>query len=519
MYAQGYIRQRDKVLIVGLGGAPDVQCALYNKAKTVDVVEINKDSIAAVTGPFDEYLGGVGSDPRVTFHERDGRSFAHGASGEGYDLIQLSGVDTKQALASGALALAENHLYTREAFRDYLDALSPTGVLVIGRFGDTEAIRLSNTALDVLRGRGVENPEDHIIVTKNGVLIGVVVSPTPFSQEDVALLRAKYEKPNLKRQHGVGIFFYEWYEFPLHSPPIIAYSPFDATKNPAPHTIPAVFAASRAGKSKEYEAGFALDVSPTDDDRPFFFDVFRYDTLGAWFHTHVKILCLLIGSLLFFSVALIVAPVWRLRRGMSQSAGLLTPMFFGGIGLAFLLVEVWMLHRFAMYLGHQTYSMSVVLSTLLVASGIGAWVGERQWPDTTRRVSIGVSAIVTMVVLGLLVLPPLQDATWGMSVTVRGAIAMAYVAPIGFFMGFPFPAGLRWVNRVAPSAVPWAIGINAFASVLSTALVIPLSLFFGYKAVLFVGLGLYGVALIAAVAMRKAQKSEAGVEQVGAPAT
>lgn len=505
LYSQGYFRQRDKVLVVGLGGAPDVQCALYNQAQSVDVVEINEDSIAAVTGPFSDYLGGVGKDPRVSFYERDGRSFAHGAKGRGYDLIQLSGVDTKQGLASGALALAENHLYTREAFEDYLQALAPSGVIAITRFGDIEAVRLANTAMEVLRELGEERPEDHVVVLKNGVLVGVLVARTPFSREDVARLREQFEKPDLRRDFGVAIFFYEWHGFPLRERPTIAYSPFDELASPHPDSIPAVFAAARAGKSREYEAASPWDVTATDDDHPFFFDVFRYDTSKAWGYDHVKILLVLLGSLLFFSVLLIVAPIWSLRRGMSSSSKRLAPIFFGSIGFAFLLVEVWMLHRFAMYLGHQTYSMSVVLATLLVASGVGAWFGERTWPNTRTRVVIGVFCIVALVIVGLAVLPSVQNATWSTSVFVRAAVTMAYIAPIGFFMGFPFPAGLRWMNEVAPTAVPWSIGINAFASVLSTTAVIPLSLFLGYQVVVFIGVALYGVALVAALGMGSRQ--------------
>src|SRR6185295_10076591 len=133
---------RKRVLVIGLGGGMDVQCALFHGAESVDVVEINPDSIAAVRGPFNEWTGGIGSNPRVTYHLGDGRSFAHRLRTGGYDVIQLSGVDTKNAASSGGLALSENTLYTEEAFADYLRNLNPNGVLSIVRFSDAEAVRL-----------------------------------------------------------------------------------------------------------------------------------------------------------------------------------------------------------------------------------------------------------------------------------------------------------------------------------------------------------------------------------------
>ena len=87
VFAQAYFRPRLKVLVIGLGGGPDVQCALYNGAEEVDAVEINPDSIRAVRGPFNELLGGIGTDERVRYHNRDGRSFVHGSKHGDFDLI------------------------------------------------------------------------------------------------------------------------------------------------------------------------------------------------------------------------------------------------------------------------------------------------------------------------------------------------------------------------------------------------------------------------------------------------
>ena len=62
----------------------------------------------------------------------EGRSFVR-RSREQYDAILSVHTISNAAIASGALALAENYVLTREAFVDYLDHLTPDGVLYVVR--------------------------------------------------------------------------------------------------------------------------------------------------------------------------------------------------------------------------------------------------------------------------------------------------------------------------------------------------------------------------------------------------
>jgi hypothetical protein len=172
------------------------------------------------------------------------------------------------------------------------------------------------------------------------------------------------------------------------------------------------------------------------------------------------------------------------------------------VGLAYLLVEVWMLNRFSMYLGHQTYGLSVVLSTLLVSSGFGAWLSGRLLPDFRRRALIGCGLIVLLLVAGMFLLSDVIETTWHWHRIPRVLLTGALVATAGLAMGIPFVAGLNWIQRTYPTTVPWCIGINGFASVLATVLVIPLALWFGYPTILTVGIGLYALAFVVAVSMR-----------------
>jgi hypothetical protein len=499
LWGQAYFAPRKRVLVIGLGGGMDVQCARFNGATAVDVAEINPDSIAAIRGPFNDWLGGIGRDPHVVYHLADGRSFAHRQADGAYDLVQLSGVDTKNSASSGGLALSENTLYTVEAFVDYLRNLSDDGVLSIVRFSDMEAVRLCNTAVTALRRLGVTHPEDHVAVYDSTYIRGVIVRKTAFSPAEVALLAARFPLAERAPQpYGVDIFFYSAMGMDFRIPPALEYAPGRV----APGYSSQYFTALRAGTEQDYVKAFPFDATPTVDDRPFFFDVFRYPGLSALAYPHVRGLAGVLVAMLVLGLGLVLLPV-LLSRFPVRGVPLAATLFFTSVGLAYLFVEVWLIHRFAMYLGHQSYSLGVVLSALLLSTGLGAALGERSGESHRRSIATGVAGIVVVLLLGKLVVPALQEGTASASFFFRVLVTVTYAGMLGVFMGRPFPSGLRWAQGRAPEAVPWYIGINGFASVLATLAVIPLSHALGYEAVMLTGGALYALAVVASAAMRE----------------
>jgi hypothetical protein len=487
-WGQAYFTPRARVLVIGLGGGMDVQCALYNGARSVDVVEINPDSIAAVRGPFDEWVGGIGSHPSVRFHLGDGRRFAR-RTRESYDVIQLSGVDTKNSASSGGLALSENTLYTLEAFGDYLEHLNPGGVLSIVRFSDAEAVRLSSTAAEALRSFGVVQPERHLVVFENGYVRSVLVGKSPFTDGEVRSLEERF-RPVPGEPYGIGIFFYESFGMDFRTPSHLAYAPGRPSSGPAA----AYVAAETAGAGREFLRAYEFDATPATDDRPFFFDVFRYRGPGALTLPHVKVLASVLATVLALAAALLLFPA--VRGGFPRATSLSgRSTFFAAVGLAYLFVEVWLIHTFAIYLGHQTYSLGLVLFALLAASGAGATLSERLNPR--RGVVVGVAGIVLVLALGQLALPWVLGRTAAFPFAARAALAALYTSALGAFMGLPFALGLASLRPELEKIVPWCIGLNGFASVVATLAVVPVSHAFGYRSVMLLGASLYVLAALA----------------------
>lgn len=488
-YGQGYYVRRPRVLVIGLGGAPDVQCALYHGAEAVDVVEINEDSIAAVRGKFNRWLGGVGSDPRVRYFHRDGRSYIRSTT-ERYDLIQMSGVDTKNLMASGALALSENHLYTREALGDFFDHLRPGGAISLMRFGEAEQVRLANTAISILRERGIGGGAHHVGLLNTGVLNGVIIRREPWNEADARALDSLLHPVPFR---GARVYYYSLNAVPLDTPATVTWLPFVGVRdNPGRFMVEAA-----AGRAERFAENFASKITPATDDRPFFFDVYRYDLASTWSTYHVRALMTLLATMLALAVLLVLLPVLVRRKEFTGVRRAEISLFFACIGLAFILVEVWLFHRFTMYLGHQVYAVSVVLASLLVSTGVGALFGDRFATDPKRRARLGIAVAIGWLAICAFALTPLLDATWSLPLAVRATLTVLCVSPLGFALGQPFVGALDWLGQHDPASRPWCIGINGVASVFASVAVVTLSMALGYRGVLFFGVMLYVVAAIA----------------------
>jgi hypothetical protein len=177
-------------------------------------------------------------------------------------------------------------------------------------------------------------------------------------------------------------------------------------------------------------------------------------------------------------------------------------MFFASVGFGFVLLEVWLLHQFTSFLGHQVYSLSVVLATLLITTGLGAAVGGKFLPHPRRRALLGSLGVALLFGCGSAILPSLLEGTWQAGLPTRAAVAIAFITPIGLLLGQPFVGGIAWLREHNPGAVPWCIGINGFCSVVGSVGAIPLLMAAGYSGSLVAGVALYSIAALASHSMR-----------------
>jgi spermidine synthase len=475
-----YLRPDAKVLVIGAGGGRDVLSALVFEQRSVLAVEMNEDILNMVNGVFGDFTGHLDRHPKVRFVNDEARSFI-ARSTEQFDIIQVSLIDTFAATAAGAFALTENSLYTVEAWKIFLEHLSPRGLLTFSR-GYTpekpgELYRLISLASAALAQLGVERPPDHIAAVKHltAPYCSIIVSRNPFSEQDLEQLDSLVAE----QMHSL-----------LLTPRMAA----------EPN-----LARLAAGKGKVAQVeGQLIDCSPPTDDRPFFFNMIPLrKALGKpgwgtdpYLRVYKTLISLLVIVVVLTGLCLILPLLLKSRRATLAGAVPLL-IFFGAIGFGFMLVEVSQLQRLIIFLGHPTYSLTVVLFTLLLASGLGSFATQVAGDNLKTR---GVAALlileIVLVLFGLTV-PDLVAHFQAATTATRIAIAGAALAPIGFFMGMPFPLGMRLAFGRSEGLTAWLWGVNGATSVLASVFAVVIALAVGISAAFWTGVLFYTTALTA----------------------
>jgi spermidine synthase len=476
-----YIRQDAKIFVVGVGGGRDVLSALTFGQSSIVGVEINEDIIYAVNQRFGDFTGHLDQRPNVTFINDDARSYI-ARQDERYDIIQLSLIDTWAATAAGAFIFSENFLYTVEAWKLFLERLNPEGIVTVSRWYSPfrgEIHRLTALAAAALARIGVESPRGHIMLVKAKNVGTILLSPDPFSPEDVHRIEEVSGKMG-----------------------------FEVVLTPK-HTAHKLLGKLAAGQDLErITSEYPLNISPPTDDSPFFFHVLRLRDLFrrelwdmGWRAFNLKAVSIL-GSLflvmLILTTACIIGPLAMTTKRQSLRGGWPLLLFFGSIGMGFMLVEISQMQRLTVFLGHPTYGLSVVLFALLVSSGMGSF-STRTAGGEPRAASAKLRLGLLAIVVGAfgLVTPLAIRGLEVANMPVRIAASVGILFPLGFFMGMAFPLGMQLASSRASSLTPWLWGVNGATSVLASVLALILALSFGISFSFWVGCGFYVLALLA----------------------
>jgi spermidine synthase len=460
-----------EVLVIGPGGGMDVVNALRRGATRVTGVEVNRRVIEAVARDFAEFAGGIYSDPRVEIVHGDGRNFVERARVD-YDLVQLTLVDTFAAISSGALALSEDFLYTREAFAAYLDALAPDGILALGRTVP-EALPLTVLLERASRPLGVDVAR-HLFVAGNPERPHSLIAlfkRSPLSPSEIDAAAAFAQAAGLR----------------------IVYAP--GREGVSDRSILAFFG---AGDRDAFVDGWPHDIAPESDDRPFYFRSSKWSQLLG---THVggegNLWAMLGVSVLFAGVG-IVAPLVVGARSPLEGHGELLG-YFAAIGLAFIFVELALITKLIVFLGHPARSLTVTLFSLLLFSGLGSAASRRAAAGGSRSrgaagPGLALGAIAALTLAYALGLSRLLALGMGLPLPARIAIAVAAIAPLGLLMGMPLPVVLARLEGSAPRLVLWAWGLNAVATVVGAVAAALLARRIGFSGLLALGAALYLVA-------------------------
>jgi len=493
------------VLILGAGGGADVLQAIYHTGKPIDAVEINPQIVRLVQEDHRDFAGAIYSRPDVRVHVAEARSFV-ARSAERWDLIQIPLLDAFSASAAGVQSLSESYVYTVEAFQAYLRHLTPEGILAVTRWlklPPRDSLKLFATVLVALEREGAKDPARHLALIRGWNTTTLLIRNAEIDSTTIGRIREFAEQRSFDLAYYPGITVGDANRFNVLSEPYF----FDGTSR------------LTGAERDQFIAHYKFDLTPASDDRPYFFDFFKWRSLPEFLELHAKggaaLLelgyLILVATLIQAAALSLVLILLPLRFGQTQAVGrsgrARIAAYFFALGLAFLFVEIAFIQRFIVFLGHPLYAVAVVLSGFLVFAGLGSGAAPRLDALVTMYatksaksgfrisgIAVSVAAISFFAMLYLAVLPPLFARMLAWPDLAKIGISLLLIAPLAFFMGMPFPLGLARVSERVPALVPWAWGVNGCASVLSAVLAMILAIHFGFTVVVMVAVGLYWIA-------------------------
>ncbi|PRP93098.1 hypothetical protein ENSA5_45410 [Enhygromyxa salina] len=485
------LRPDGPAAIIGVGGGRDVLVAAHFGHTPIVGVELNDLIVELHTEVMADYsrltqIPGVElvSDEARSHMSREQRRFS---------VITMSLIDTWASTGAGSYSLSENGLYTVEAWQVFVDRLEDDGIYTVSRWyhpkSPGETARMLALGLEVLWRRGVEDPHQHLVLLQNFNVATLLLSPTPLSERDIDKMQkaavAKGFTMLATPRRG-----------PLHDGPLKQLWALDSQD--------ALWAWTRSQ---------ALDLTPPTDDRPFFFNTLKPDTwlahpeavdeldvafLGNLQATQTLVYATLVSLLL--TLITVIGPLLARRRELRELGGrdlAAATAYFALIGLGFMFVEIGLLSRLNVFLGHPTIALAVLLGGIILFTGIGSLASVKLPLERGGKLArLYPIAPFILVVSAVLASGPLTQAFVGGSMAARVLVGILTVAVPALGMGLGFPLGLRLVQRRrqldgGPELGPWLWGINGAAGVCASGLALGCSMVWGVPVTLAVGAGCY----------------------------
>ena len=489
--------QVNNTLVIGSGGGEDVLVALAGGSKKVTAVEINP-LIISTAKQFGNSAGNLYDRKEVELFIDDGRRFISSSDSK-YDRIVIKLVDSWAAQLAGGYALSENYLYTVEAFRQYLRHLDEdNGMLVMVRW-NFELPRLMPLVAESLRqekqGGSSEDIRKQILVVENrpGLYfesnnkqtiypVLLIIKNNPFTDSEINLAKERIANNNARVIAMPGGYI---------QPP---YDTLLLDKN-----------YYHSQQLQESDLRAILELKPPTDDSPFYFAKEQVPNQ----------MILLLETVLGVSAVLALLLIYYSRRHralpiMSSTSSWFHMIFVIFIGLGFMFLEITFIQKFLLLLGTPIMALTVILFSILLSSGIGAYLsGKLFHKNPYKAVVVSIPLLVGIVLAYYGFLQGIIDSSIIMQLPQRIMLTFALLSPAGLLMGFQFPSITRMSSMHSNQGehtdgnITLLWGINIIASVIATVLTAISSMVIGFNGNLLLGAGLYLGALASAIAAAK----------------
>ncbi len=492
--AYSYV-ERPRTLLIEPKGGLDVLSALYFNADQIKVIERNPLTLKLLRKELAEPSGNLYLQQNIQCISANSRSALKQEKGT-YDLIVFSLTDVFGASGTGLHGFSENYIYTVESFDHILNRLSSNGLISMTLYllpPPRQEIKLLATWIEAMEESGLD-PAMHLIALRTWGTISFFIKKSPFTPQEVQKLK------DFSARCLFDIVYYPG----IKSDEVNLHNILD---NPLYYNL-TLQLLSPPEREKLYRQ-YLFQIKPATDNRPFFSNFFKltrlkdtYRIIGQkwlpFLQGEFLVFLLLIQSIIIAFILILLPLLVDRRRGKRKKGVSVKILFyFGSIGMAFMFVEIIFIQQFILFLGHPLYSTSVIIFSLLFASGIGSFFSKRiLGQDLRKNLRKSLLICAGLVVLYLLFLPLFYDAFIHLSLPLKMGLTILTVFPLGFLMGFPFPSGIRLLAEQEGRLVPWAWATNAFSSVVNSISALMIAFWAGYSLVLILASGGYLMALL-----------------------
>jgi len=474
----GYMlaRNSEHILLIQDGGGSAIPCAMASGARNLTVVEQNPQIAHMVQKNYN--IPVVTQNPRAFLVRSDTR----------YDIIHIENWGSS---LPGSDALTQKYLFTTPSFSEYLKHLTKNGILIMARkllLPPADSVRLWAEAYESLKSLGYENPEQHIAILRNWSTFTLIVSVKPFN--DTAVLKEFAQNMNFDLVFLPGIT----------KEMVNRFNMFDAPYHFS--EINRLAEAYRSGTQKAYFETYPLDVAPQSDRRPFPGRFLKwaklkalYKTTGSRFYSLFMsgelVVCVVFLQALVIASFLLMLPGFTIKK-QDKKPNISHMLYFLAVGAGFMFVELFFIKKYIFIFGDPVISFTVVLTGILIFSGLGGYCSQRIGPGGLRNVLLALIAVLILVFLGL---DPMIRTILGCSKILQYALAILLLTLPCFLVGLPFPLGMRYLlNRPAHRAHAWTA--NGCASVLTSILSAQIALSLGIPVIILCAAAAYLVAFL-----------------------
>ena len=486
------IGERKNILVLNAGTGRQVRHALLQNPESITAVEPNKALLSLLADDYTNMSDAFESTSLMFIKNIYPRTYLLSTRSK-FDLITLPFIDVFGG-TSGMYALQEQYLLTKEAFREMYLKLDEDGVISISTWIDypyKNPLKIVATITEMLNDERIKNIATHIVAIKNWNTFTVLVKRNPLNSEEIKRIisfckEMKFDPvilPNIKEDERdfynklQDKSFYKYLDKILSSPK----------------------------EREEFYSVYPFSIKPATDERPYYSQFLQWnsipqlsETFGTqfvpFFEVGYILLYLTFFQILLFAVILIILPLFKI--GWKGNNKIRTIMYFAGLGLGYMFIEIVLIQRFTLYFGNVIYAASLVVCLMLVSSGFGSLFSQWLNPKS-YRINVIIFIIVVSLFLYSLYLSDWLKGTIGFSLTAKILISFLIIAIPAFFMGQPFPLGLRLLSTRSELQIPWAWGINGVFSVIGAVLAIIIAVELGFTWVILFAAAAYCISLIA----------------------